>query len=459
MEPGRSANCIGLFGMQVASALSNAIAVVKGPIASGSIIGLALRLSGLALMFAQAVIAARLLGAADYGVVTLLLAIAQIASAIVLFGYGSYAVAEIPRAMKLGDTAIVSRFLRQAINRIAVLSLLLAPLAYGLGVALLGKIDWALALGFLIVIPVLAGIQLVRGISLGLGRPAWGIAPGEVIRPALLVCALITTAAFAKASSASFIALYMVTAALALGMALPGLKGSNRTGTPAPVSSQVDKRTWDRAALPFLGIHLASILQLELATLMLGLLADPEAVGLFQPIARIAMLLTLPTYALSLAFNPRVAELYAEGDRAQIKSLAQKHTLVATVLVGLAGLAIGLGAPFLLWLFGAEFTHAAPLLWFLVGGRLVQAACGPGAELLAMTGRSNRALRCLAINLALEAGLALLLIPAYGLTGAAIAVALGLVVRGILLAAASRSALGIGFSDFWRRPEGAAPSV
>lgn len=430
--------------MQLGTLFSRGIAIAKGPIARGSIIGLSLRLCGLALMFAQAVIAARLLGAEEYGVITLLLAIAQIASAVVLMGYGSFAVAEIARGARL------RAFLGQSVKRIAGFSIVILPAAHLISVFLLGEVSWTIAAPLLLAIPVLAGLQLVRGVAVGLGRPFWGVAPGEVIRPAMLVGALLAAALFANTDSALFIALYMATAVIALVVALPGMRRRNAVAVPSEGDAACDPKGWDRAALPFLGIHLATILQLELATLMLGVFATPEAVGLFQPIARISMLLTLPAYALSVSFNPKIAELYGQGSTQEIQTLARKHTLAATSVVTLAGIAIGLAAPLLLWLFGQEFTAAAPLVWFLVAGRIALSACGPGSELLAMTGRSTLALKCLALSLLAEALLAALLIPAYGLTGVAIAVALGLALRGALLAAATRSALKIGLAEFWK---------
>ncbi|WP_298337211.1 oligosaccharide flippase family protein [uncultured Erythrobacter sp.] len=417
--------------MPLGTFLSRSKAVLNGPVAAGSIIGLVLRLAGLALMFVQAVIAARLLGAEQYGVVTLLLAIAQIAAAVALMGYGPFATAEIARCMKLNQFGIRKSFLKHAITRIMAVSVLVLPGAYVAGRYLLGELNWQLTMPLLVAIPILAAIQLFRGMALGLGRPFWGVAPGEVIRPALLVIALIIAALFAQVSSAIFIGLYMVTAVIALAVAFPSVRRPEIASQESDGAETAAPQQWDRAALPFLGIHLASILQLELATLMLALLASPEAVGLFQPIARISMLLMLPLYALSVAFNPKISALYAEGETTRIEYLARKHTLAATLAIALGGLAIGLGAPLLLWLFGDEFIQAAPLVWFLVAGRIIQAACGPGAELLAMTKNTGKAFQCLGLGIIVEAGFAAVLIPIYGMTGAAVAVALGLTARSV----------------------------
>jgi len=446
--------------MQVSTLLARRIAVLKGPVARGSIVGLTLRLCGLALMFAQAVIAARLLGAEDYGVVTLLLAIVQIAAAFALLGYGSFAMAEVPRSLKRGHHAIARKIASHGHGRIIGLSLIVMPLTFGTAVYLLGALPWEIAVPLLSTIPALASIQLLRGIALGLARPFWGIAPGEVIRPGLLVAALIVTAFFAEASSALFLTLYMVTALIAVAVAVPTIRQNKAPSHDREQSASTpDEDQWDRGALPFLGLHLVSILQIELATLMLGLLATPEDVGLFQPIARISMLLMLPLNAMGIAFSPRVSGLYSEGKIDQIKAIARMHTLTATGFLILGGLVIGLIAPYLLLLFGAEFTSAAPLVWFLVAGRIVQAACGPGMELLGMTGNTNRANSSIAISIGAEALFAAVLIHIYGLTGAAIAAGIGLALRGILLAAASRSALNIGLTEFWRARAKPAPSA
>lgn len=432
--------------MPIKTLLSRGIAVLKGPVARGSIVGLVLRLCGLALMFGQSVLAARLLGASEYGVVTLLLAIAQIAAVIAALGYGPFAIAQIPRTAKLGQSGVPALLLKHACKRIAALSLVLMPIAFVIAVLLLGELPWRIALPFLASIPILAAIQLFRGVSLGLGRPFWGIAPGEVIRPALLVAALIVTALFAKGSSALFITLYMISAALALAFALPHVrqgKDDTTASTTCAKAPPIDQSAWDRAALPFLGIHLASILQLELATVMLGLFASPEAVGLFQPISRISMLLMLPLVALSIGFNPKIAALYGEGKIGDIASLARKHTLAATLSIGVSGVIIGGFAPFILAIFGPEFVAGAPLVWVLVFGRIAQAACGPGGELLSMTQRSHQAVWCMGLSLLTEALLGVILIPIYGLMGAAIAVAAGLLMRGCLLAMVANRALGI----------------
>lgn len=443
--------------MPLSSLFSRGLAVVKGPVARGSIIGLGLRLCGLGLMFAQAIIAARLLGAEDYGVVTLLLAIAQIGAAFALLGYGAFSMAEVPRGLKRGQDAIAKRLAVHGAGRIAGLSVILAPIAYASSVLLLGDLSWEVILPLLVTIPALAAIQLLRGIALGLSRPFWGVLPGEVIRPGLLVAAMVSTALYVEVSSPIFIALYMGTAVLAALVAFPTIrtKPAEREVTPAPI----DKSHWDNNALPFLGLHLVSILQIELASLMLGLLATPEDVGLFQPIARISMLLMLPLYAMGIAFSPRVSGLYAEGKIDQIKAIARMHTQTATGLLIAGGIAIGLAAPYLLLLFGAEFTAAAPLVWILVAGRIVQAACGPGMELLGMTANTSRANSSIAISVAAEAVIAALLIPALGITGAAVAAGLGLALRGVLLAAASRSALNIGLLEFWRTAPRPAPSA
>lgn len=429
--------------MTLGASLKAARAHLAGPIARSSISGAAVRLGGMALMFVQAIIAARLLGAGDYGVVTLLLAIAQLASAFALFGFGSLAVAVVARRREAGDATIGITFARHAMPRIALLSLAVAPLSCFAAYFLIGPLPAAMAVPLLLVIPILAAIQLLRGVAVGLGRPLWAQVPGELVRPSLLVLALLGFFMLGDIDAMLFVLLYMVAAVIALIIAAPSIRAPlGQRHTDSRVTRD-DKLGWNAQALPFLGVHLASILQLELATLLLGALASPEAVGLFQPIARISMLLMLPFYALSLGFNPKVAALHASGKHEELSSLARKHTRAATLVVAAMGAAIGFASPLLLLLFGKEFAVAAPLVWLLVLGRVIQAVCGPGHELLTMTGHQDKALQCILASIFVESCLGVLLIPKFGLCGAAVALMLGISLRSALLAIKSQRVIGV----------------
>ena len=441
--------------MQLRANFKRLGALTSGPIARSAISGMSLRLFGLGLVFVQAVIAARLLGAEQYGIVSLLLAAVQIATAFVLFGFSGYAVAEIPRLLATNMTRGVSRFVRHSLSRIALASLVVLPVvAVAMATITSTAKPAAIALA-LVCVPLLATLQLFRGVALGLERPILAQAPIDIVRPALLIAALLIVWLIYSVDSVVFLGLYAAAVALSLFIALPSIRDPQQSDrSNAATKPEESAQDWDRAARPFLAMQLVTILEVELATILLGIFATPEAVGLFQPVARMSVVLFLPVYALNLRFAPRIATLNAAGKRSDIIRLARKFTLSSSVVVVLSGLAIGFASPWLLLLFGPEFPAAAPIVWLIVAGRVGAAILGPAIQLLTMTGNSWRAVQANATGLGFEVVLGAIMISHFGLLGAGISVATGMILRAILAARNCASTLGIGVAEFWFTPDG-----
>jgi O-antigen/teichoic acid export membrane protein len=94
-------------------------------------------------------------------------------------------------------------------------------------------------------------------------------------------------------------------------------------------------------------------------------------------------------------------------------------------------------------IFGPEFRESAPLLWYICAAQLFSAACGPVGLLLMMTGHTGAALVGQAVSLAANLCLGLWLIPDHGATGAAIAMAFGIVCVNSILLVAARMSVGV----------------
>jgi len=443
--------------MRLNAAAERAIAQLRGPIARSSIAGAAIRAAGMTVMFLQAVLLARFLGAENFGVVTLLLAILQIAAALVLGGLGSLAVAELPARTAQGWRNVAQRFHRYGFGRIFGASIVASPILLLAVWFLTGATNVLLSISLLVSVPAMAGILLSRGIALGLGRPITAQLPGELIRPILLVAALTGVWTFGALDTTIFMVLFAITAWAAFGIGR--LVQETSAQSLFLPSDQTHASEWSKAARPFLWLHLLTILQFELATLMLGLFASPEEVGLFQPIARIAMVMLIPIQALGLAFNPRIARLHAENNQTEIAHLARKWTFYATGMMVLGGLLIGLVATPLLSIFGPEFVGNHTIIWVLIGARILHAACGPGFELLTMTGHANLGARAQTYGLAFEAAAAASLIPHFGMAGAALAIVIGMIIRCALLCLWSRQKLGLGITSFWSAKRGRASAA
>ncbi|MDP3526489.1 MAG: polysaccharide biosynthesis C-terminal domain-containing protein, partial [Hoeflea sp.] len=117
-----------------------------------------------------------------------------------------------------------------------------------------------------------------------------------------------------------------------------------------------------------------------------------------------------------------------------------RWTFWPSLLVG--GLVI-LAGPFLLSLFGPAFQEGHMIMVVLFAGILAKAMVGPGEVVLTMTGEHKICAAIYAAALAANLALNVMLIPAWGLMGAAAATACAMMIEAGLLHVIVRRRLGI----------------
>ena len=103
----------------------------------------------------------------------------------------------------------------------------------------------------------------------------------------------------------------------------------------------------------------------------------------------------------------------------------------------------------LLWLFGPQFVEGYPVMLILVVGFLFRSAMGPAEFLLNMLGQQTACAAVLVTTAILNIALNLLLIPAFGLIGAAAATSASLVTAALLNYIAVSWRLGLDIA-IWR---------
>lgn len=416
----------------------------SGPIARASAVSVAIRVAGLALSFAQAVLTARLLGAAGYGIVAVAMSVVSLLATVCLFGFGPLAVREIPARTAVDDAGGTAAFLRHA----AVVVLALSALsAVGL-VIVVTATEWVrpayrivLGVGSVLVAP-LALLGLSRGVAQGFGRIALAQAPGELMRPGALVLVM-GAAALLGLGFGPMDYMWSAVGAVMLATLASGiwLWRSELSALPrlAPAS---EVRRHFGAALPFLALGLTGMLQGEINTLLLAWFAGPRETGLFQPIVRLTPLFTLAVQAAGMRYAPRMSELWQRGETDRIRAVTATFTWTTSLITLALALAIAAAGPWLMRVFGPEFDEAAPLLWYVAGAQVFNAACGPVGMLLMMSGRSSAALGGQVGGVTINIALGVLLIPAHGAWGAVVGMVAGILVWNLTMLAMTRLRYG-----------------
>lgn len=163
-------------------------------------------------------------------------------------------------------------------------------------------------------------------------------------------------------------------------------------------------------------------------TLILGALRSSADVGVYTVATRVVVLATFVIPAVTQAFAPRITDLYERGRTDELRH-AYRVVTGWNLALTLPVFAVVLAFPGeLLALFGRGFSVAVTVTMVLVVGQVVNAATGPGGMMLTMSGRPGWGLVDNVVTLALNVVLNLVLIPSYGIVGAAIAWSVSLTV-------------------------------
>ncbi len=177
---------------------------------------------------------------------------------------------------------------------------------------------------------------------------------------------------------------------------------------------------------------------------MIGLFKTVEDVGFYNVAIPISLLLTLSIDLFGHMFFPLVTKEYAKGNKEIVKQLSQQTgKWVYMISLPLFILLIIFPGVFIKILFGGEYFIAANALRFLSVGAMFTAVFEVSKRLILMKGKSKLIFKNTLFVLALNIILNLILIPIYGITGAAIATMVSLAFLGMLFAFQSWRILGI----------------
>jgi O-antigen/teichoic acid export membrane protein len=147
---------------------------------------------------------------------------------------------------------------------------------------------------------------------------------------------------------------------------------------------------------------------------------------------------------------PQFSRLYAQSNMAHMQVIAtQSARAVLLLAVPIALLLILAGGVLLGWIFGAEFISARAPLAILAVGQLVNAAFGSVGFLLNMTGHEAVNARILWQSALLNILLNVVLIPIFGMNGAAVATAMSLAFWNVSLYRQVKNRLGIISTAFY----------
>jgi O-antigen/teichoic acid export membrane protein len=407
----------------------------------------------LALQLAAAILLARWLGPEDFGTFSFALAMVALLTIPAQLGFPGLLLRMVPIHLARSELGTLRGLAARSVQLVTLASVVIAaawlltlgPIGVRLGDMPSGPLTLAAGL-----IPLVALIVLAQNALVGLGRPVLGQVPGQLVRPGAFLLALFLIQAAGRITVESAILANVG----ASGLALAGAGWLwLRTRPPGAASPPVEGSTagWLRDATPFLLLAGAQVIAVRTDLLMLGLLMDPEDVGKYRVAVQIADGLGMILVAFSAVIAPHLARLHATGDlRAVQRILVGSHRLGLLVLLPVS-LALALGAvPLLGLIFGPEYSSAAHTMRILVLGRAAYAAIGFSGLALSMFGLASLASAATMVMAGANVGLNLLLIPPFGMTGAASATVTSTLLVNVAVVLIIKIKLGANVTAFGR---------
>jgi O-antigen/teichoic acid export membrane protein len=166
--------------------------------------------------------------------------------------------------------------------------------------------------------------------------------------------------------------------------------------------------------------------------LLLSRYRSSADVGVYGAASRAVTFGTFALQAIRMAIAPQMSAMLARDDRAGAQTVFQTATWWLIASSWPLFLTFAVFGPFLLQVFGPEFTAGATALTILSLAMLIDLGTGTIGVVLLMGGKSWWNLFNMAVALTLNIGLNVVLTPRYGMNGAAVAWAISITVANLL---------------------------
>jgi O-antigen/teichoic acid export membrane protein len=404
-----------------------------------------IRVVSAVLAFGSQVLLARWMGTFEFGVYVYVWTWVLLLGQAIDLGLGTAAQRFIPEYRERGFVALLRGFVSGS-RWLAV--------AIALGIAAIGACGVRLIEPWLdsymviplylacVTMPAYALANVQEGISRSYDWIALAMAPAYVARQ-LLLTVLMAAAYFAHLPMTAVTAMIVAGVSIWLPTLWQMLLVNRRLAEriePGPKAYEF--RIWLTTALPILMVEGFYSLLAYTDVLVLQYFRSPSEVAIYYAAAKTLALVSFIYYSVSATTAHRFSTYHVAGDRKGLSAFISQSirwtfwpSLAATALLLL------FGRP-MLSLFGAQFTDGYFLMFVLAFGLLARAAIGPIERLLNMLGEQRACATVYAAAFGVNLGLCFVLIPLFGMLGAAIATASALTIESILLYIVTKTRLG-----------------
>lgn len=419
-----------------------------------SLIAFFIRVFSAAIAFFSQVLFARWMGQFEYGIFVLVWIAVVIIGNLSCFGFHTTIIRYVPEYIEkklFGELRGILHTGRIfAVVSAGTVALLCAAALMMFGSKLQSYYVLPLYLG-LISLPMVALGDMLDGTARSRSWAMTAMTPTYIVRPILTLIAM-TIAHYAGFDASAVTALVCAAIATYLTTACQFLVVTSGLKKSLPQGKRTHTiRNWFNVSVPIFFVEGFAFLLINADVLMVGVFLKPDDVGVYFATIKILALVHFVYFAVKAGSAHRYSQLMHEGNTEQLTRFVRDSvswTFWPSLLMALIVLALGYP---LLALFGPSFVQGYPLLFILVFGLVARSSVGPSESLLNMSGNQRLCAAIYAVTLSLNIVLNVVLIPRFGLAGAATATAVSMIFEALTLSIAVYRRLDISMFIFSRR--------
>ena len=417
-----------------------------GKASRNALIAFMIRVVSAAIAFISQIVMARMMGQHEYGIFVFVWVLVILIGNLSCLGFHSAQIRFLPQFEAVNDVERI-RGLTATARIFALLS--------STGVLIAGAIALHFCGGLIetyYVMPLFIALFILPMIALGdtmegtARANSWAVvalSPTYIIRPTLILVFMLAAVWFgaAKTAETALVAGLAATYVTTVGQFFNITRRLHRRFENGP--AKVEFVPWFKVAVPIFFIEGFIFLLTNSDTVVTGIFLAPTEVAIYFAASKTMALVQFVYFSVKAATAPHFSALYAGDDRAALAKFSGQSVrwvFWPSLFVGLMALVLG---DFLLGMFGEGFTAGYSVMMILFCGIMCKASVGPGEVLLTMAGEQALCVKLYVVALAANIGLNVVLIPLYGIQGAAYAAALAMLVEAVLLHVAVRRRLGI----------------
>ncbi|MFL6796041.1 MAG: polysaccharide biosynthesis C-terminal domain-containing protein [Xanthobacteraceae bacterium] len=404
-----------------------------------------IRVISAALAFGSQVLLARWMGTFEFGIYVYVWTWVLLLGQAIDLGLGTAAQRFIPEYRDRGALTLLRGFLAGSRWLAVLIAIGISALCVGLvSLAQPWLDDYTIIPLYLacLTFPAYALANVQEGISRSYDWVCLSMMPAYIVRQALLTV-LMAAAYVVDLPMTAITAMIVAAASIWLPALGQTLILNRRFAHCIPSGAKAyEFKKWLTMALPVLMVEGFYSLLAYTDVLVLQHFRSPQEVAVYYAAVKTLALVSFIYYAVSATTAHRFSSYHVAGDRAGLSAfIAQSIKWTFWPSLAATAVLLAFGQP-ILGLFGPSFTDGYDLMFILAAGLLARAAIGPIERLLNMLGEQRACALVYAGAFAANLALCLVLIPRFGMAGAAAATAIALVLESILLFVVTRRRLG-----------------